>query len=640
MGEVTPGTVLGGCRIDGIVGRGGMGVVYRARQLDLDRDVAVKVIAPELVEDPKSRKRFLTEARAAGAVEHPNVLPVHGAGVDDGRAYLVMRYVAGDDLRTLVRREGPQPPERAADIARQLGDALDAIHAAGYVHRDVKPQNVLIDDRGHVYLSDFGLAKQALASAGPTTSEQWVGTLDYVAPEQIRGERVDARADVYALGGVLYFTLTARVPFERSTDHAKLWAHLVDEPPRPSAAQPALPSALDAVVARAMAKDPAHRYPSAGDLGRAARAAAIGEEETVPERTVAIGAAAPGADATTVRSPRVLTRSRRRLRLLLAAAGAVAAAAAGAVLWLGRDDESPAGHAVVSQPTATPAASERPRVGLTTRDVGRRPRAVAVAGGAVWVLSIYESRLARIDPETGRRAGRQPHVGRGAADIAGDGDMVWVAKRATGKVLGLDARSGEVVRQILTSLPPARVAAGRSGLWVVLRAADDGPAVLQRYDRDGAGPPREKVYDAGIEAIALGSGAAWVALSDEERIVRIGTDWSERSAWPQATATTLAFGAGRLWASLPDDQAVARIDPGALSVRRGDVGPEPAGLAVAGGRVFVAGNTTDQVTMLNPRSVKLRGKLEVRGNPYAVTSGAGHVWVTSLGTDTLTRLDY
>ena len=165
------------------------------------------------------------------------MLPVYGAGVADGQAFLVMRYVPGDDLRALVRREGPLSPARAAEITVALGDALDAIHGAGYVHRDVKPANVLLDEDGHVYLSDFGLAKQVLASAGLTDSDRWVGTLDFAAPEQIRGEPVDARADVYALGGVLHFMLTGGVPFERESDEAKLWAHLAAEPPRPSSAR-------------------------------------------------------------------------------------------------------------------------------------------------------------------------------------------------------------------------------------------------------------------------------------------------------------------------------------------------------------------------------------------------------------------
>ena len=253
-----------------------MGVVYRAHQLDLDRDVALKVIAPELIEHPQSRNRFLTEARAAGAVEHPNVVPIHAVGIADGQAYLVMRYVAGDNLRTVVHRRGALTPMHAAAITARLGDALDAIHRAGYVHRDVKPQNVMIDESDHVYLSDFGLAKEALATTGLTKSDQWVGTLDYVAPEQIRGHRVDGRADVYALGGVLYFMLTGHVPFEREGQEAKMWAHLHDEPPRPTALRPELPAAFDAVVQRALAKDPAHRQPSAGDLGRAATAAAAG----------------------------------------------------------------------------------------------------------------------------------------------------------------------------------------------------------------------------------------------------------------------------------------------------------------------------------------------------------------------------
>src|SRR5262245_59405680 len=218
MAPLSVGTEVGGCLIEQLVGRGGMGVVYRARQLELDRTVAIKLIAPERTEDRTARERFLREARAAAAVEHPNVLPVHGAGIADGQAYLVMRYVAGEDLRTLMQTESPLAVARALEIVEALGDALDAIHAAGFVHRDVKPANILIDERGHIYLSDFGLAKHALTSAGLTASDRWVGTLDFAAPEQIRGGRVDARTDVYSLGCVLCLMLTGAVPFERDSD--------------------------------------------------------------------------------------------------------------------------------------------------------------------------------------------------------------------------------------------------------------------------------------------------------------------------------------------------------------------------------------------------------------------------------------
>ena len=197
--------------------------------------MALKVIAPELLDDEDVRARFLAEARAAASVDHPNVIPVHEAGEDDGIAYIAMRYVAGDDLRSLVRRGGALDPAEAAGIVAQAGAALDAIHRAGFVHRDVKPANLLVDSGGHVYLTDFGLAKQVLTRTGGTRTGQWVGTLDYVAPEQIRGGRIDARADVYALGGVLHFALTGRVPFEREGDEAKLWAQLSAPPPVPSA---------------------------------------------------------------------------------------------------------------------------------------------------------------------------------------------------------------------------------------------------------------------------------------------------------------------------------------------------------------------------------------------------------------------
>src|SRR4051794_7008428 len=231
MALLAPGAVVAGYRIESVIGRGGMGVVYRAVELDLDRVVALKVIAPELLEDPDIRARFLREARTAASIEHPNVIPVHAAGERDGVAYLVMRFVAGDDLRTLIQRDGPLSPGRAADVASHVGAGLDAIHRAGFIHRDVKPANVLVDGDGHVYVTDFGLAKQVLSHAGATRTGQWVGTLDYVAPEQIRGGRVDARADVYALGGVLCFILTGHVPFEREADAAKMWAQLSDPPP-------------------------------------------------------------------------------------------------------------------------------------------------------------------------------------------------------------------------------------------------------------------------------------------------------------------------------------------------------------------------------------------------------------------------
>src|SRR4051812_4140007 len=304
MGELEPGSVFAGHRIEAVAGRGGMGVVYRATQLALDRTVALKVIAPGLLEDQTVRSRFVRESKVAASIDHPNVIPIYYAGEEGGVAYLAMRYVAGDDVRSLVRREGHLAPERAARIVAQLGAALDEAHAAGLVHRDIKPANVLLTAEDHVYLTDFGLTKHALSVAGTTKPGHWVGTLDYVAPEQIRGERIDARADVYALGCLLFFPLTGVVPFRRDSDEARLWAHLSEPPPKPSALVPEVPTAFDSVIERALAKDPEERYPSAGDLGRAAVAAAANRRPAERERLVAKGAAAP------VESPTVTAEAR------------------------------------------------------------------------------------------------------------------------------------------------------------------------------------------------------------------------------------------------------------------------------------------------------------------------------------------
>lgn len=295
------GTVFAGHRIEAQVGRGGMGVVYRARHCRLDRLVALKVIAPDLLDDAAAQRRFREEAVVAASLEHPNVVPVHDAGEVDGIAYLAMHYVHGTDLGTLAPSVDPLAPAYAAQIVARVADALDCLHDTGYVHRDVKPRNVLVARDGHVYLSDFGLARHVAAVAGATRAGDCVGTVDYVAPEQIRGQRAGARADVYGLGCLLFFALTGRAPYAGETLEAKLWAHLQEPPPGPSRLRPELPPALDAVIVRALAKDPADRFHTAGELGRAALRAARGAPGA-PANAVRPRAAAPAvpADAPTV----------------------------------------------------------------------------------------------------------------------------------------------------------------------------------------------------------------------------------------------------------------------------------------------------------------------------------------------------
>jgi len=292
------GTTFAGFRIERELGRGGMGTVYLARDFELDRDVALKVIREDFADDEEFRERFRTESRTAASIDHPRVVSVFGTGERDGLLYVVMRYVPGPDLQLLLSRRRSLPADEAAAVIAQVGEGLDAVHAAGLVHRDVKPANVIVSERGSrgrhadAFLTDFGLARSVAASTGLTATGQLIGSVDYMAPEQIEGHRVDARTDVYALGCVLFQTLTGEVPFPEPETSAKLWSHLNAPPPTAgSHSRPA--AALDPVIARAMAKNPAERYPSAGDLGRAAVAAARGEAVTEPEQIVGAGEAAP-----------------------------------------------------------------------------------------------------------------------------------------------------------------------------------------------------------------------------------------------------------------------------------------------------------------------------------------------------------
>lgn len=288
-GALRAGSTFDGFRIERTLGHGGMGIVYLATELRLERQVALKVIRAELATDQDFRARFRSEQLTAASVEHQRVVTIFGAGEHDGLLYVSMRYVPGRDLGRLVAADGALPPEDAAELIAQVADGLDAVHAAGLVHRDVKPHNVIVGQEDDAYLADFGLAKAMGATTGLTATGQVIGTVDYMAPEQIEARRVDARTDVYALGGVLFHAITGKVPFAERESSAKMWAH-VNEPP-PSTGRRG--SVLDPVIRRAMAKDPIDRFPSAGDLGRAAVAATRGEAVTEPEHVVGAGEAAP-----------------------------------------------------------------------------------------------------------------------------------------------------------------------------------------------------------------------------------------------------------------------------------------------------------------------------------------------------------
>jgi Protein kinase domain len=331
------GDVIAGHRVDRVVGRGGMGVVYAAVDLALDRTVALKLIAPELAAEPGFRQRFMTESRIAASLDHPNVVPIYRAGEEDGTLFLAMRLIDGDDLRTIVERDGPLAPARAAAVVAQVAAALAAAHARDLVHRDIKPANVLVTADGHCYLTDFGLVKDLSATAGATATGAVLGTLDYVAPERIRGGATGPATDVYALGCVLFFALTGRVVFPLDAPERKLWAHVSEPPPTVSALRPEAGTAFDAVVDRALAKDPGDRYESAPALAAAAREASGDDEPRVAaghDSRVTAGDAAGGGDASLAAEARLATLVRATGELRAALPGSseadrVAAAADG-----------------------------------------------------------------------------------------------------------------------------------------------------------------------------------------------------------------------------------------------------------------------------------------------------------------------
>ncbi|HEV2242611.1 MAG TPA: serine/threonine-protein kinase, partial [Streptosporangiaceae bacterium] len=277
--EFSVGSQIAGYRLEEQIGRGGMAVVYRAYDARLDRRVALKILAPGLALDDGFRHRFIRESRAAAAVDHPNIIPVFDAGEASGVLFIAMRFVQGRDVRTLIDRTGPLPPARASDIIAQVASALDAAHARGLVHRDVKPANMLLDDaagedrQDHVYLSDFGLSKHSLSQTGITSQGQVLGTLDYIAPEQIEGRAVDGRTDLYALACATFELLSGAPPFKRNGGLAVVWAQLSEPPPPLTARRAGLPSAVDDVLARAMAKLPAERYRRCGEFAAALREA-------------------------------------------------------------------------------------------------------------------------------------------------------------------------------------------------------------------------------------------------------------------------------------------------------------------------------------------------------------------------------
>lgn len=279
IGDFPAGARIGSYRIEELIGRGGMATVYRATDERLDRQVALKVLVPELTRDEAFRQRFIRESRSGAAVDHPNVIPVFEAGEASGVLFIAMRLVAGQDVRALIEREGRLAPGRVVSIITQIASALDAAHAQGLIHRDVKPANMLLASVGsatrpdHVYLSDFGLSKMSVSNASLTGTGQFLGTLDYMSPEQVEGRPIDGRTDLYALGCAAFEMLTGEPPFRREQNLAVMWAQVSAPPPSVRSLRPELPADVDRVLGKALAKAPENRHGSCLEFAAELRAA-------------------------------------------------------------------------------------------------------------------------------------------------------------------------------------------------------------------------------------------------------------------------------------------------------------------------------------------------------------------------------
>ncbi len=450
--SLTPGAMFAGYRVESLIGRGGMGVVYRAKDLSLGRPVALKLIAPELAQDERFRDRFLREPRLAASLEHPNVVPIHEAGERDGQLYLAMRYVEGSDLSAVLARERTLPPERALAVLAQIADALDTAHRRDLVHRDVKPANVLLDEDEHAYLTDFGVTKQV---GGPSTDTgRVVGTLDYLAPEQIRGEAVDGRTDSYALACVLYECLSGAPPFRRDSEAEMLWAHMHEQPaPLPGYA------ALDSVLGRGLAKERDERYGSCAELIEDAR------------RAIGLRAAAP------VRRTRVPSWLRRRGRTVLAAGLLVLGGVLAAVivaLTTGVDSRvEPLGNGV--------AAIDADGGIDSFADAATAPSNIAVGEGAVWALNTEDDTVSRIDPETTKIV-KTFETGGHPSDLAAGAGALWVGQGGgrppyvTESISRIDPKSAQTTRNVqlpdtsggvlgAPSMGHPRIAVGAGAVW-------------------------------------------------------------------------------------------------------------------------------------------------------------------------------
>jgi YVTN family beta-propeller protein len=584
------GSDLAGYRIESVLGRGGMSTVYLAENARLKRKVALKIIKPELAEDARFRDRFVRESQLAASLDHPNIVPIYEAGEEDGVLYIAMRYVRGTDLRDLIERDGHLDPSRTARICAQVASALDAAHSEGLVHRDVKPGNVLVvppaESRGgeHVYLSDFGLTKRAASDSGITKTGQFMGTVDYVAPEQIEGKGVDGRTDQYSLACVAYECLTGEPPYRRDTEVATIYAHLKDDPPSVRATRPEVPPEADAALRRGMAKRPEDRFPTCGDLAEGLQVAIPTE---VPSRTAS---------------------QRSRLIFVLAGVALVLGLTVGALLLTRDRQESTVRPSPSASSTTETSIVQVPpnsliRIDPATNQVeatipaGGDPMGAVLSGDSVWVVNLGERTITRVGLDGGEPSTIGGFVEPWGIAAAPDGG-VWVTDRERGNILHVNRLSNRVDQSVPVGAHPNAVAVTEDALWATLESGQWEAVEVSQPDRTIVG------------RVPVGAAAANVTTD-------LGYVWVS------------SYSAGTVQKISPDtDQIVDEADIDA-----------PGGIAVAGEAVWVADWGSNTVVRLNAFNLSVEAVIAVPSKPWGIAADGEMVWVTTWSDASIVRID-
>jgi hypothetical protein len=574
-----------GYRIEELIGRGGMGVVYQAFDLRLKRPVALKLVEPSLALDEEFRRRFARESELLMSLEHANVVPIYDAGDVDSQLYLAMRLVDGTDLASLLRTEGALDPGRTVAICAQIAAALDAAHVRGLVHRDVKPSNVLLDSSEHVYLADFGLTRSLDEEVGENPSS---GTPAYLAPEQLDGRPVDGRADVYSLGCLLYECLTGELVFPRGSRLAVGWAHLEEEPPRASETRQGVPEAVDAVISRALAKQPEERYPTAGALVTAT-AHALGVRRRASSRTVVLAAGA----------------------VVVAIAATLALAIA---IFAGRRSSMPP----VTHANSLVRIDPHTQHATVQRDipVAAQPMALAASGQTVWVYSRKASMVSEVDAQTNRLL-HPPGI--------------------------------SVNRPVDLPLMGPVLAADSHGAWVVGRG-HRGRGVLTLVS--SGGDAREYPLGGRPMAVVTGLHAVWVLDDGarHDRLLRLNPATGKTTVQARLPASshidTLAYGFRDLWAVDSKTAILYRIDPRLNHVDHLDLGWRRAGRPAAlDGNIWVGVSHSGgggKTALVNPNTLQWAGYYDggVDTGISADSAGAfGSVWGFDVSAGQLERWD-